>query len=230
MHASIEQLLELRDKRPIAAEVFLHVEGCIACRQRLDGFGALRESLRALPDAPAPDLWRTISASLNTPEGIRRTKPDRYAYGLTVAASAILVAALAVMLKLRQEIINPTTSPPPAVAVTANPAILPDVAAAADPVLTSGAGPELVELVNRSHALEAALRALPERRVVQRAGTTATIMGLEDGVALIDYRLTREGRQLDTTQSRELWQRRVDLLNSLVNVRYAEVQPAAYQR
>jgi hypothetical protein len=54
-------------------------------------------------------------------------------------------------------------------------------------------------------------------------------MGLEDGVALIDYRLTREGRQLDTTQSRELWQRRVDLLNSLVNVRYAEAQPAVYQ-
>lgn len=230
MHASIEQLLELRDKRPVAAEVLLHVEGCIVCRQRLDGFGALRESLRSLPEAPAPDLWRAISARVNTPEVVSQSKPDRYGYWLTVAASAVLIAALAVTMKLRQEIMTSPISPPPAVAVASYPAISPDDAAAADPVLSSGAEPGLVELVNRSHALETALRALPERRSVQRAGTTATIMGLEDGVALIDYRLTREGRQLDTTQSRDLWQRRVDLLNSLVNVRYAEAQPAAYNR
>jgi hypothetical protein len=229
MHASIEQLLELRDQRPVAAEVLLHVEGCIACRQRLDEHAALRESLRALPDVPAPNLWRAISARVQPTEFAPRTKTNRYAYWLTVAASSVLVATLAVTVKQREVTITSSSFPPPAVAVAATPAILSDTVAAADPVLDSGAEPGIAELVNRSHALESVLRALPERRVVQRAGTTATIMGLEDGVALIDYRLTREGRQLDTTQSRELWQRRVDLLNSLVNVRYAEAQPAVYQ-
>lgn len=230
MHASIEQLLELRDQRPIAAEVLLHVEGCLSCRQRRDEHAVLRESLRALPDVPAPNLWRAISARVNTPEVAARSEPDRYAYWLTVAASAVLIAALAITMKLRQEVMTSPIAPPPAVAVAAQPANSPDVVAAADPVLTATPSePEIAELVNRSHALETTLRALPERRSVQRAGTTATIMGLEDGVALIDYRLTREGRQLNPTQSRELWQRRVDLMNSLVNVRYAEAQPAAYQ-
>jgi hypothetical protein len=84
-------------------------------------------------------------------------------------------------------------------------------------------------LVARSHQLEAALARMPAGPAVVNAGTAATIATLEDYLALVDYRLSRDVEEpLAPEESRLLWQQRVDLMNSLVNVRYAQLQRVDY--
>ena len=83
-------------------------------------------------------------------------------------------------------------------------------------------------MIARSARLEAVLHALPRRPRVIRAGTTDLITGLQEGVALIDYQLNFNTGDQPAQVSRQLWQQRVDLMNSLVNVRYAEMQHVAY--
>jgi hypothetical protein len=84
-------------------------------------------------------------------------------------------------------------------------------------------------LIARSHQLEAALAAVRFDPQVVNAGTAATIETLEDHIAFVDYRLSMEAEDpLPPEQERRLWQQRVDLMDSLVNVRYAQLQRVAY--
>ena len=48
MHASIEQLIALRDEEPVAAEVQQHVRGCSQCAAALNGLLAARERVQSL--------------------------------------------------------------------------------------------------------------------------------------------------------------------------------------
>ncbi|MDH3767600.1 MAG: hypothetical protein OES99_04015, partial [Gammaproteobacteria bacterium] len=58
---------------------------------------------------------------------------------------------------------------------------------------------------------------------VMNAGTAGTIAGLQDGIAVIDYGLSRNG-ELSQSQSEQLWRQRVGLMNTLVQVRGAQLQ------
>ena len=231
MHATVEQLLDLRDRKPVAANTLQHLEVCAACRRQLDQLKALRNSLCNLPSqAPGQDLWPLIQARLEAEHAEKSSPFHRSRTGIAMAASVLLMVSLGLLMifHFTQETVS--SSPPPAVAGTERPAFDAVSVPAADPDPLADTDARLAELMDHSVLLEAALRALPERPGVLRASTAETIMGLEDGVALIDYQLNQEARQLNAAQSRLLWQWRVDLLNSLVNVRYAEVQPVAYTR
>ncbi|MGQ0429238.1 MAG: hypothetical protein ACT4UQ_04845 [Gammaproteobacteria bacterium] len=70
--------------------------------------------------------------------------------------------------------------------------------------------------------LEWLLATLPEQRAM-RGSTAFTVAELEDRLALVDDRLSRVMLEPNAPeQAEQLWQQRVGLLNSLVQVRYAD--------
>jgi hypothetical protein len=71
--------------------------------------------------------------------------------------------------------------------------------------------------------LESLLASLPEKRVM-RGSTAFTISQLEDRLAFVDDRLSRITLEPNAPEHAErLWRERVELMNSLVTVRYAGV-------
>jgi hypothetical protein len=70
--------------------------------------------------------------------------------------------------------------------------------------------------------LERILAALPERHVL-RGSTAFTVAELEDRLALVDDRLSRIVLEPNAPERAEdLWRERVGVMNSLVQVRYAD--------
>jgi hypothetical protein len=88
---------------------------------------------------------------------------------------------------------------------------------------------EYAALVAQSAELERVLGTLPAPRAVMRASTAGTIASLEDRIAQIDQELmfsTAAG--VDTGQQATLWQDRVEVMNALLQVRYANSQAFIY--
>ena len=80
-------------------------------------------------------------------------------------------------------------------------------------------------LVEQSARLERALFTLPAQRPVMSASTAGTIASLEDRITLIDAGLTQAtivGAEFGERE--ELWRQRVDVMNALFQVRYAQSQ------
>jgi hypothetical protein len=70
--------------------------------------------------------------------------------------------------------------------------------------------------------LEWMLATLPERQAM-RGSTAFTVVELEDRLALVDDRLSRVALEPNApVRAERLWQERVDLMHSLVQVRYAD--------
>ena len=70
--------------------------------------------------------------------------------------------------------------------------------------------------------LEAILAQLPERRAM-RGSTAFTVAELEDRIALLDERLSRVALEPNAPERAErLWRERVDVMHTLVQVRYAD--------
>ena len=198
MHASTEQLLNLRDGVPVAAGVAQHVSGCDACSDELDRLHGVRAGLQALPPAAAPaTAWNGVAARLDAP-GLQ------WRHRVAAAAAAMAVAAVVAW------------------------AMLPLARQADESATRAGAAPapqpaDLDELVSESRQLERLLRTLDRQSPrTMSAGTAGTIAGLEDGIALIDYGLTYN--EMSGEASQRLWRQRVDLMHSLVQVRGAQLQ------
>jgi hypothetical protein len=200
MHARLDQLLSLRDGEPVDGQVAAHVAACAECTAALAGVSTLRDRLRALPPAAADGGrgWTAMQARLAARErGLRRRAT---AASLAAAAS---VATLAVVAALR----FPETPPTPA---------------ATAPVSTS-----VAELQARSQALEAMLAALPERPAVAREATAVPIDTLESEVQWLDHQLSAAADAMPARQAEQLWRDRVEVMNSLVQLRYVEAQRPA---
>jgi hypothetical protein len=197
MHARLDQLLSLRDGEPVDSRIAVHVAGCPDCAAALSGTSTMRDRLRALPE-PAADGdggWVAVRARLSARERSMRRRA-------TVAslAAAASVATLAMFAALRFH--EPRTRP-------------------ADPAPVSAT---VVELRARSQALEAMLAALPERPAVARGATTLPIDSLETQVQWLDHQLSAASDALSEPQAERLWRDRVEVMNSLVQLRYVEAQ------
>ena len=84
-------------------------------------------------------------------------------------------------------------------------------------------------LVEESARLDRMLGQLQYQRPVMTGATASTIAGLEDRIAFIDEQLTYgSARGLPHPQRAALWGERVELMNALVHVRYAQAQPAGF--
>lgn len=206
MHARLDQLLSLRDGAPVDAEVHAHVQQCRVCLAELKRLAQLRERLHALPQIDPPrDFWQDIEArAAATPP--RR----RYGAGIAAGAVAVVLAAVAYVGMRDPQVAAPET---------------------ARTVATSGqaAGDELEALIAQSRELEALLSSLPERPQVERVSTAITVDSLERRIQWLDWQLANgTDAQLDRRQAHRLWSERVDLMDSLVKVRYAEAAPLVF--
>jgi anti-sigma factor RsiW len=200
-HASIEELLSLRDGEAVAAATDAHVAACATCRTELAKLHALRAGLRALPPQPtAPDAWARVVARVEPPVMLvaRRSRMQLALAGLA-ASLAVAVALGSLVLRV-----------PPALSTSGSLA----TATRSDPTIE--------ELRGRSQRLEAVLAAIAAQPRVTSARSAGAIAELEDGIALVDYQLAQvDDAGLDETTRRALWRKRVELMESLVTVRYA---------
>jgi hypothetical protein len=84
-------------------------------------------------------------------------------------------------------------------------------------------------LVAESQRLESLLASLPNEPRLTRAQTALTVADLEDRIQWVDYRLNLASEAgLADEPAERLWRERVDLLNSLVAVRYAQARTVAF--
>jgi hypothetical protein len=209
MHATTEQLLSLRDGLPVDADAAAHVKDCEHCRRELQGLVRMRARLRGLPGLDAPqDLWRTVAVNaIGQPARPARRWP--------------LVAGLAAILVLGVVLVVNTVQRPEEGPVRGTTT---DLIAATPAPASSVNGVTRAELLETSRQLEAALRAMPAAPQLTRASTALTIAELQDRIFEIDYSLSEP--QLDPARERALWQQRVRLMDTLMQVRYAQLAEA----
>ncbi len=210
MHANVEQLLGLRDQGSTPANIREHVAGCARCAQELERLGELRSALRALPQLQPPtDQWAGILAeaedkSANKSEAGNSSGGIAWSWPLGLAASLLVAVVVALLLPRGMDDSMPAS------------------AATQEALATV---PATSELVAQSQRLERLLDRFSYEPRVVNARTAGTIVQLEDQIAWVDYGLTvgRE-RGLDAQEENALWRQRVELMNSLVHVRYAQAQ------
>lgn len=203
MHARIDHLLSLRDGEPVDAPTAAHVEQCPSCSARLRKLQQTQAKLQMLPQLDAPLSFVEIQQALSQPSAPRR----RAAPGRLVAAAA-LVTLMAIVVAVRDDA-------PPSVAQS-------DMQSAGTPE-DSIAATRVTELVAQSQRLEDLLQKLPERPRIERVSTAATIDTIEQRIQWLDFQLSdAPDSGLNEEQARRLWRERVELMDSLVKVRYAE--------
>jgi len=209
MHARVEHLLSLRDGEPIDAQVRAHVQGCAQCTSALTDMTGLGARLRALPSAaPGAAGWNDVRERLARRQraGTVRARIRRVA-----AVASVAVIATAVAWRVAEA---PGGHGSPAARRIA-------VAPSAAEVVALD---RVAQLQSQSSALEDALAMIGERPALQRAGTALPIDALEAQVQWIDHRISASG---DALEAERLWRERVDAMNTLVRLRYVEVQPLA---
>lgn len=206
MHASVIELLSLRDGEPVAGEAARHVAGCRHCTSELERVTGLRARLRSLPEMSTQQedeegLWHRIESSLERHPGASQS-PNRY---LALAAGFVWAAvALVWFLVASQD--------------------SPESPAAAQGIEQ----PALDALVVQSQQLESYLQQLPRPRVEQ-AATAATVDALEGRIQWLDYALSASAEaEIPVEQAEALWQERIDLLGSLVTLRYAQAERLSF--
>ncbi len=170
----------------------------------------LQQGLGDLPETMPPrSVWQRIEEQaraeglLGTPASQQRI---RWLAGVGIAAAVVLA-----VLRLPDAV---TTDPNPG-----------DGNITFTPVLDAQA---LDALMVQSQQLEHELRAITYQPRVMRASTAATISNLEDRIAAIDYQLNHPAFRMSPAQKQLYWRERVRLMDSLVKLRYAQVQRASF--
>jgi anti-sigma factor RsiW len=202
MHANVQELLAYRDEEPLDAAVRRHVAGCTECSAEVARLRELKADLRRLASFVVPSRpWNTVRERLEQPA----PRPSRYWPALS--AGGVMAACLLAFLWTAHRSSLPLPAPGGELVDRVSPAH--DVA--------------IEPLVAHSQRLEAILRALPPRPAAEKAVTSATIDELQTRIQLLDLQLSGIAASgADPERMRPLWNARVQLLNSLVYVRYAE--------
>lgn len=224
MHATIEQLLAIRDRairdrdgreEPDLEAIHRHVEECAVCRNELARLRNVRERLRALLEIePSRQIWPSILEATRRRQ-VSRTNTIRWGVAASVLAVAMLVGGL-IGRDVTQEVTIAT--------VQQGEGQQDEIQQDNGLVMTPT---ELEATIARSQRLETLLQRLPRRPVVVRAGTDGTIASLKNSIAMVDYTLSQPAADLSSDQSLQLWEQRVGLMDSLVKIRYAEASQAS---
>lgn len=208
MHARIDHLLSLRDGEPVDAAVRAHVESCTECAEASIALETMRRRLIALSPLPAPaGGWDRLRDRIGRAQA---AAPPRRGNGLVAIAASCAMLAVVAGLLLREPPDDPRL------------AAAPQAAAGPD------ARPTIAELRDRSRVLEEVLAALPARPAVERAGTAVPIDALQAQVQWVDHQLAVSGATHAKPEVTErLWRERVEIMNTLVQLRYVEAQRIA---
>ncbi len=177
-----------------------------------DQHAELRQRLRNLRDTMPPrEVWERIRTQ-GEAEGLLKSRgaSPRKLF-MTVAGLAAAAALAAVMLPA---LLGTETESFPVV-----PSSEPSNSMELSPLQT---------LMVQSRQLENDLASLPEAPSIMRAGTVATISELEDRIAAIDYQLNDPEVAMSAGDRELFWRERVRLMRSLLQLRYAQAQRAAF--
>ena len=198
MHARIEHLLSLRDGEPVAAEVSEHVRHCPTCTRDVARLSSVRTQMLALPELEPPTFaWERIQQTIPK----RRTLVPPRRVGLAAAAAAVITLTVIALIARQYD----------------------QRALVASEQASQPETPHVDELVAQSQQLEQLLQILPERPRIERVSTAVTIDTIEQRIQWLDFQMSNApDSDLNEAQSRQLWRERVDLMDSLVKVRYAE--------
>jgi hypothetical protein len=161
--------------------------------------------LRELPElAPPPGVWeRALEAAA------ARTAARRVRRRAVLAAAAVVAAAI------------PLTY----MATLGAPARPTLIVAAPRAAAVPPEWPSYAPLVAESARLERLLAELPAPRPLRVGPLSGTVAGLEDRIAVIDAQLSyAAARDLAPPYREALWGERVELMNALVYVRFAQTQ------
>lgn len=202
MHPTAGQLLA-STSAPRDADVVSHLEHCARCRSDLDVYRSTAQRLRALPMLePDSAAWSAVQSKLSEPTSARW----RIAGLRAVAGVAVVAMAFAFIAGQR------------------------DAIAPEGPTLTErSTTDELVALMDQSRQLDLMLQELPSRPRVERVTMAATLDSIEDRIQWLDAQLTHGAvRDEDEQRMRMLWRERVELMDSLVKVRYAQAGTVSF--
>ena len=183
------------------------------CGLTADERGALQRGLNELPQTMPPRaVWQRVREQAEAEGLLQRPmsqRPATWYSGLGLAAAVVLAV-----------IILPKVGDTPLPDATT----VPQVATDASPVELNA----VQALMAESRQLESDLRSLPEEPRVMRVATAATLSELEDRIAAIDYQLNDPSVQMTRDEKEIFWRERVRLMKSLVQLRYAQAQRAAF--
>jgi hypothetical protein len=209
MHASIDHLLSLRDGQPVDAATAAHVERCQRCSAELHKLREMQVRLQSLPPLDAPPSFAEIRRAMARPVA----PPRRALSPRLVAAVAFVTLTTIFFVALRDETEHK-------VAERDVQAMQPQPQELPSEVVEHARVPELMA---QSQRLEDLLQRLPERPRIERVSTAAMIDTIEDRIQWLDFQLSdAPDSGLNEEQTRRLWRERVELMDSLVKVRYAE--------
>jgi hypothetical protein len=201
MHADFQELLSLRDGAAVPDATERHVADCARCRVELARLNRIGHELRQLPQFSVPPLaWPAIREELGRLPHARQNWS-----WLTVYAAAVFSAVIALAFLWSIHLGGHMAA---------------DTVVAGSNVEPKDA---LGTLVTRSQELEEILQNLPQRPTVQHVATSAAIDELQTRIQVLDLQLAAAPKDVsERAQVDRLWSTRVQLLNSLVHVRYAE--------
>jgi hypothetical protein len=207
MHASIDHLLSLRDGQPVDAATAAHVEQCARCSAELRKLRETQVKLQSLSQLDAPSSFQEIQRAMARPAAA----PRRVVSPRLVAVLAFVTLTTIFFVALRDSTRSDMAEH--------KPERVEQQAPATDVIETA----RVPELVARSQQLEGLLQKLPDRPRIERVSTAAMIDTIEGRIQWLDFQLSdARDSGLNEEQTRRLWRERVELMDSLVKVRYAE--------
>jgi hypothetical protein len=213
MHARIDQLLSLRDGEPVDAKTREHAASCAVCTASLRRLSERRNQLHDLPQLDAPNIdFARIRDRATKPARSVASRGYRWDAMAAAAIVAAVIAGVAAVGRYGQH--------------QASQAQLATVPIKATKVLHPTSEPNVAQLVERSRELDLMLQRMPRRPEVQRVSLAGTVDRIEQRVQWLDMQLSSiPDVAVDDAMSRRIWRERVDLMDSLVAVRYSESLP-----
>lgn len=216
-HANNDQILNYRNNNLLDVEVKQHIDSCDECMQYVENLKILSNLLNATEIEELSELelsasWDTISTSIETAHKKNQKRPLLLAF----VASAVFAIVIGVYSFQSQTPIEQEA------------VFTPLNTDATKAVVTVKQATELDQLLAYSRFIENRLQTMPQPRVV-RANTAGTISNLQDHISMLDTRLSMQHQSPLTEQEQTaLWQQRVNSMNNLYRVRFAQLQRVNY--
>jgi hypothetical protein len=219
MYPSTENLLKIRDGEPIDADALAYIEADPSARAELRRLRDTQQALKDLPSLlPPAGVWDRVIDTAEEDAARRVRRSWQWPLRGVIAAS---VAVLAIQFSTR--------APEAPGRLETGPSTIVAESVPNNPMTQIVGTPSYASLVAESARLDRALGSITYRPTVMRGSTVSAITTFEDQIAVVDDRLMYADRlNLNALQRRALYQHRVDLMNALVYVRFAQAQRSGY--
>ena len=219
MRTCTEDLLTIRDGEPVDADMHSQVLADPESLEELERLRAARKALQELPELqPPPEVWTKILTEVQRDDRIEPKLLRHWSLGSAIAAGVAVLAFILI-----------STDPEIPVQIESGPVVaVPEGGGGGlDAVPAEEFG--YVLLAIESAQLERELNSIEYQPSLTSADTATTAAVLEDRIGYVDAQLTYAAANgIDSRQTETLWRERVDLMNTLVDVRYAQFQQVGF--